>query len=89
VLSHSFFRDCPEHVDLDLGSLIEENKIVTTFAKPRFQTSALAVAASNVPTETVDLTSKPSLLGKRTSLEADLDLTENEQAEEIKKPRLI
>ena len=35
VLGHSFFRDCPEQVDLDFTNLIEENKIVTTFAKPR------------------------------------------------------
>lgn len=46
VLAHSFFQDCPEHVELDFTDLIEENNMVSTFAKPNIP---LPENQSNLP----------------------------------------
>ena len=98
VLEHSFFKDVPEHVELDFAELVEENKNMNTFTKPKQHIQAMtqqvtssAQAQNDQPTETVDLTQKPSLLSgnKRTAGEANIDLTEEQLQQEEKKPKLI
>lgn len=103
VLQHSFFQDTPESFEFDFGDLLEEKTMISTFAKPK-PTGVPAppplVPTQQQPVQTVDLTQKPSLLGKRTSAEAglngdlnvddddDIGLFEDSNEMPNKKPRL-
>ena len=85
LLEHPFFEDCPEGpIEIDLGS---SQKALMT--KP--QAPAATNPNNDGPVETVDLTEKPSLVGKRKHSEA-VDLDDEEAVvsnTESKKPRLI
>lgn len=75
-MAHSFFADCPTEVNFDdLKSLISENKqkpMERHLNRERID-SDVQIVGKGISNETVDLTQKPSLLGKRTANDANLN----------------